>query len=303
MRWMQLEHEGNVKLGRTENGQVQPVAARSMQEVIRGEGLDPAGNPVPVEETRPLAPLRPGKIVAVGQNYMDHIREQGKEPPGVPVLFPKFPGNVIGKEEEICWPKSLTNQVDYEAELAVVIGAGGRCLDEDNALDAVFGYTAANDVSARDLQFSEGGQWTRGKAIDTFLPLGPIVVSKEEVPDPQVLPVVCRVNGETLQDSNTREMVFTVAQLVSFVSQSVALEPGDVILTGTPHGVGVFRDPQVFLQPGTPSRLRWETSGSSLTRLASTFSSTTRKVVSMTEKPILDADGRVPMETRKDQRS
>ena len=250
MRWMRFEDEVSVKLGRTENGQVQPVAARSMQEIIRGEGLDPAGDPVPVEEARPLSPLRPGKIVAVGQNYMDHIREQGNEPPGMPVLFPKFSTNVIGPEEEIRWPKSLTQQVDYEAELAVVVGQGGRCLDEEDALDAVFGYTAANDVSARDLQFSEGGQWTRGKAIDTFLPLGPVVASRDEVPDPQALPVVCRVNGKTLQDSNTKEMVFTVAHLVAFVSQSVALEPGDVILTGTPHGVGVFRDPQVFLQPG-----------------------------------------------------
>ena len=250
MRWMRFEHEGNVEIGRVEDGRIQPVAAQSMQEVIRGEGLDFAGDPVPVEEVRSLAPLRSSKIVAVGQNYMDHIREQGNEPPGMPVLFPKFSTNVIGPEEEIRWPKSLTQQVDYEAELAVIIGEGGRSLEEEDALDSVFGYTAANDVSARDLQFSEGGQWTRGKAIDTFLPLGPIVVSKEEVPDPQALPIKCRVNGETLQDSNTKEMVFTVAHLVAFVSQSVALEPGDVILTGTPHGVGVFRDPQVFLQPG-----------------------------------------------------
>lgn len=250
MRWLRFEQEGSVKLGKVEDGRIQPVAAQSMQEVIRGEGTDPAGEPVPIQEVRPLAPLRPGKIVAVGQNYMDHIREQGNEPPGAPVLFPKFPTNVIGPEEEIRWPKNLTQQVDYEAELAVIIGEGGRCLEEKDALDAVFGYTAANDVTARDLQFSEGGQWTRGKAIDTFLPLGPTVVSREEVPDPQALPIVCRVNGKTLQDSNTKEMVFTVAQLVAFVSQSVALEPGDVILTGTPNGVGVFRDPQVFLQPG-----------------------------------------------------
>ena len=250
MRWMRFEHEGYAKLGSVEGGRIQPVAAQSMQEIIRGEKTDPAGDLVPVEGIHPLAPLRPGKIVAVGQNYMDHIREQGNEPPGMPVLFPKFPTNVIGPEEEIRWPKSLTQQVDYEAELAVIIGQGGRCLDEEEALDAIFGYTAANDVSARDLQFSEGGQWTRGKAIDTFLPLGPVVVSKEDVPDPQALPIVCRVNGETLQDSNTKEMVFTVAQLVAFVSQSVTLEPGDVILTGTPHGVGVFRDPQVFLWPG-----------------------------------------------------
>ena len=250
MRWMRFEHEGSVKLGRVENGQVQPIAAKSMQEVIRGENTDLAGDLVPVEEVRTLAPLRPGKIVAVGQNYMDHIREQGNEPPGMPVLFPKFPTNVIGPEEEIRWPDNLTQKVDYEAELAVIIGEGGRSLGEEEALDAVFGYTAANDVTARDLQFSEGGQWTRGKAIDTFLPIGPVVVGADEVPDPQVLPIRCRVNGETLQDSNTKEMVFAVAQLVAFVSQTTALEPGDLILTGTPDGVGVFRDPQIFLQAG-----------------------------------------------------
>lgn len=250
MRWMRFEHEGSVRLGTVEDGRIRPVAARSMQEVIRGEKTDPAGDPVAVEAVRPMPPLRPGKIVAVGQNYMDHIREQGNEPPGIPVLFPKFPSNVIGPEEEIRWPEGLTRQVDYEAELAVVIGEGGRNLDEEDALDAVFGYTAANDVTARDLQFSGGGQWTRGKAIDTFLPLGPVVASRDEVPDPQALPIRCRVNGETLQDSSTEEMVFGVAELVAFVSQTVALEPGDVILTGTPHGVGVFRDPQVFLEPG-----------------------------------------------------
>ena len=250
MRWVRFEHEGSAKLGTVENGRIRPVAARTMQEVVRGEGTEVAGEPVAVGDVRLLAPVRPGKIVAVGQNYMDHIREQGNEAPGVPVLFPKFSSNVIGPEEEIRWPEGLTEQVDYEAELAVIIGEGGRCLEEENALDAVFGYAAANDVTARDLQFSGGGQWTRGKAIDTFLPLGPAVVGREEVPDPQALPIHCRVNGETLQDSNTQEMVFTAAQLVAFVSQTVALEPGDVILTGTPHGVGVFRDPQVFLEPG-----------------------------------------------------
>lgn len=128
MRWLRFEQEGSIKLGKVENGRIQPVAAQSMQEVIRGEGTDPAGEPVPIQEVRPLAPLRPGKIVAVGQNYMDHIREQGNEPPGAPVLFPKFPTNVIGPEEEIRWPKNLTQQVDYEAELAVIIGEGGAAL-------------------------------------------------------------------------------------------------------------------------------------------------------------------------------
>jgi 2-keto-4-pentenoate hydratase/2-oxohepta-3-ene-1,7-dioic acid hydratase in catechol pathway len=249
MRWMRFEYEGNVKTGRVQDGRVQPVAAGDLLEILRGEGLSPVGDSVPVGEVRPLAPLRPGKIIAVGQNYMDHIREQGAEPPGEPVLFPKFPTSVIGPEEEVRWPEGLTAQVDYEAELAVVIGTEARGLREEDALDVVFGYLPANDVSARDLQFGDG-QWTRGKALDTFLPLGPVVVGREEVADPQDLPVTCRVNGETYQKSSTREMLFPVSVLIAFISRSFTLEPGDVILTGTPNGVGYFRDPQVFLNPG-----------------------------------------------------
>jgi len=249
MRWVRFEHGGDERMGRVADGRVHPVAASGLLDIMRGEGLEPAGDPVPVEDVRSLAPLRPGKIVAVGQNYMDHIREQGVEPPGIPVLFPNFPTSVVGPEEEIRWPRGLTEQVDYEAELAVVIGRKVRGLNEAEALDAVFGYTAANDVSARDLQFGDG-QWTRGKALDTFLPLGPVVVSRDEVPDPQDLRVRCRVNGETLQDSSTREMIFPVRSLLAFISRAFTLEPGDVILTGTPHGVGYFRDPQVFLKPG-----------------------------------------------------
>jgi 2-keto-4-pentenoate hydratase/2-oxohepta-3-ene-1,7-dioic acid hydratase in catechol pathway len=139
--------------------------------------------------------------------------------------------------------------VDYEGELAAVIGKQARDLREEEALEAVFGYTIANDISARDLQFGDG-QWLRGKALDTFLPLGPMVVTKEEVPNPQNLPIRTWVNGRLLQDSHTGEMIFPVSKLLAFISQAFTLEPGDLILTGTPHGVGYFRDPQVFLQPG-----------------------------------------------------
>jgi 5-carboxymethyl-2-hydroxymuconate isomerase len=200
-------------------------------------------------DARLLAPVTPGKIIAVGQNYMDHIREQGAKPPGIPVLFPKFPTCVIGPGEEIRWPASLTSRVDYEGELAVVIGERASRVPEADALGVVAGYTVANDVSARDLQIGDG-QWLRGKGLDTFLPLGPAVVSADEVPDPQDLAIRTRVNGETMQDSSTAEMVFSVAELIAFITEGITLEPGDVVLTGTPHGVGNFRDPQVFLQPG-----------------------------------------------------
>lgn len=249
MRWMRFEHEGRVYLGYLDGDRVQPVEARDLRSVMAGKGTAPIGEALPLSVVRPLAPLLPGKIVAVGNNYWDHCREQNIDPPKHPTLFAKFPTSIIGPEEPIRWPKGLTEKVDFEAELAVVIGRKVRGISEAEALEAVFGYTAANDVSARDLQFGDE-QWLRGKALDTFLPLGPVVVTRDEVPDPQALPVRCRVNGVTYQDSNTREMIFPVRHLIAFIAQAFTLEPGDVILTGTPHGVGFFREPQVFLKPG-----------------------------------------------------
>jgi 2-keto-4-pentenoate hydratase/2-oxohepta-3-ene-1,7-dioic acid hydratase in catechol pathway len=249
MRWVRFDAGDGPRVGRLDGDQIQPVAAERLQDVIEGRGDEPAGAWVRAGECVLLAPLTPGKILAVGQNYLDHIREQGAEPPGLPVLFPKFPSSVIGPGEEIFWTDGLTQQVDYEAELAVVIGRRATRVSESEAPAHVFGYTGANDVTARDLQFGDG-QWTRGKGLDRFLPLGPVVVEAAEVPDPQDVAVRCRVNGETVQSSSTREMVFTVAQIIAFISDAITLEPGDVILTGTPDGVGYFREPQLFLAPG-----------------------------------------------------
>jgi 2,4-diketo-3-deoxy-L-fuconate hydrolase len=249
MRWVRFDAGDGPRVGRLDGDQIQPVAAERLQDLIEGRGDEPAGVSVPAAECALLAPLTPGKILAVGQNYLDHIREQGAEPPGLPVLFPKFPSSVIGPGEEIFWTDGLTEQVDYEAELAVVIGRRATRVTESEALAHVFGYTGANDVTARDLQFGDG-QWTRGKGLDRFLPLGPVVVEAAEIPDPQDVAVRCRVNGETVQSSSTREMVFSVAQIIAFISDAITLEPGDVILTGTPDGVGYFREPQLFLAPG-----------------------------------------------------
>jgi 5-carboxymethyl-2-hydroxymuconate isomerase len=196
------------------------------------------------------APIRnPSKVVAVGVNYLDHCRETGTEPPASPVLFAKFPTAVIGSGQAIVWDPSLTRQVDYEVELAVVIGREARCVTAAQALGYVFGYTVANDVSARDLQFGDG-QWVRGKSLDTFCPLGPHLVTRDEVPNPGALDLACRVNDVTLQDSNTSEMLFDVPTLIAFMTRAFTLRPGDVILTGTPAGTGAFRDPPLFLQHG-----------------------------------------------------
>ncbi len=195
------------------------------------------------------APLRPPKIVAIGLNYLDHIRETGLETPERPLVFAKFPSSVIGDGEEIVIDRSLTERVDWEVELAVVIGQRTSRVSPQDALGHVFGYTVANDVSARDLQFSDG-QWVRAKSLDTFCPLGPLIVTADEIPDPQRLALRTRVNGETVQDSNTSEMLFGVAELLSFCSHSFVLEPGDVVLTGTPWGCGEFSSPPRSLQGG-----------------------------------------------------
>ena len=191
---------------------------------------------------------RPQKIVCIGLNYRDHAEEQGTELPAAPLLFAKWPNTLIGPGEPIVIPP-ITKQVDYEAELGVVIGERVRGASAENALEAVAGFLCLNDVSARDLQFSDG-QWVRGKSLDTFCPVGPVFVPAADVPDPQALAIRAVVNGEVLQDSHTSNMIFSVAEIVAHVSRSITLEPGDLIATGTPAGVGAFRDPPVWLEPG-----------------------------------------------------
>ena len=196
-----------------------------------------------------LAPVLPGKVVAIGLNYLDHIRESGLERPEKPIVFAKFPTSVVGDGAPIRIPAALTQRVDWEVELAVVIGTTARDVAREDALAHVFGYTVANDVSARDLQFGDG-QWVRGKSLDTFCPVGPVVVTADEIADPQALHLVCRVNGEVVQDATTDLMVFGVAELISFCSQAFTLEPGDLLLTGTPWGCGEFMDPKRSLHHG-----------------------------------------------------
>ena len=191
---------------------------------------------------------RPGKIVCVGLNYRDHAEEQGLELPARPLLFAKWPTAFVGHGEPVVLP-SVTREVDYEAELGVVIGDRARGVPVDRAFDVVAGYVCVNDVTARDLQFSDG-QWTRSKSFDTFCPAGPEVVPASEVGDPQNLRIRCLVNGKPLQDSSTSHMVFGVAEIIAFVSEAITLEPGDLVATGTPAGVGYTRAPPRFLAPG-----------------------------------------------------
>jgi 2-keto-4-pentenoate hydratase/2-oxohepta-3-ene-1,7-dioic acid hydratase in catechol pathway len=191
---------------------------------------------------------RPGKIICVGLNYRDHAEEQGTALPEAPLLFAKWQNTLIGPGEPIVIPPIVT-KCDYEAELGVVIGQRVRDVSVENALEAVAGYTCVNDVSARDLQFADG-QWTRGKSPDTFCPVGPRLVPRDEVPDPQALGIRAILNGETVQESTTANMVFGVAEVIAYVTRTVTLEPGDLIATGTPAGVGAFRKPPLFMHPG-----------------------------------------------------
>lgn len=202
-----------------------------------------------ISEVEILAPIsQPEKIICVGLNYLDHCKETGLEPPASPVIFSKYANAIIGENDAIELPIN-SNQVDFEAELAIVIGKEAKCVSKEEAEDYIFGYTIINDVSARDLQFTDG-QWSRGKSADTFAPIGPTVVTKDKVGDPHNLDISLCLNDEIMQQSNTKNLIFNIPYIVSFLSQSMTLKPGDLIATGTPPGVGMGRNPQVWLKDG-----------------------------------------------------
>jgi 2-keto-4-pentenoate hydratase/2-oxohepta-3-ene-1,7-dioic acid hydratase in catechol pathway len=199
-----------------------------------------------------LAPLQPATIYCIGLNYREHAKETGAKIPDYPIVFMKSPTAMQNPDGPIVLPRKLrSDQVDYEGELAIVIGRRCKNVSRAEALDYVFGYTIANDVSARDWQKTWGGsQWCRGKGFDTFCPLGPALVTRDDVKNPNNLALTTRVNGVVMQQSNTRDMIFPVAELIEFLSGSTTLEPNTLILTGTPEGVGMGRKPPVYLNPG-----------------------------------------------------
>ncbi|MFJ7469975.1 fumarylacetoacetate hydrolase family protein [Peribacillus frigoritolerans] len=202
-----------------------------------------------LSEVNILPPIaKPDKIICVGLNYFDHCKETGMEPPESPVIFSKYANAIAGHNDAIEIPINST-EVDFEAELAFIIGREAKHVSEEEADDYVFGYTIMNDISARDLQFQDG-QWSRGKTADTFAPFGPVIVTKDEVGDPHNLAISLELNGEIMQDSNTSNLIFTVPKIISFLSQSMTLMPGDLIATGTPPGVGMGRNPKIWLKNG-----------------------------------------------------
>jgi 2,4-diketo-3-deoxy-L-fuconate hydrolase len=230
---------------------VQPAGLDRVREVvgrILGDPVTQNKYAVPEAEVRIGVPFVPRNVLCIGLNYKDHAEESNTPLPEQPVVFAKLTSCISAPGAPIVLPPD-TKEVDYEAEFAVVIGRNCRGVSAKNALDYVAGYTCLNDVSARDFQRGDG-QWVRAKSQDTFGPMGPYLVTSEDIPDPQRLPIRCWVTGQLLQDSNTDKMIFGVRELIAFISRGITLEPGDVISTGTPHGVGFARTPPIFLKPG-----------------------------------------------------
>ena len=252
MKIAQFYDKDRIRLGIIEANSL--VTLDSQDDMIdfikKASGFRPSGKAVPLDEVKLAPPVsNPSKIVGIGLNYMDHLREAKGQVPKYPLIFAKFPSSLIEHNGWITWDVNLTRKVDFEAELAVVIGKTIHNCPRTEAMKAVFGYTCANDVSARDLQVGDG-QWVRGKSLDTFCPLGPWIVTSDDIPDPHSLRISCRLNGQVVQDSNTSMMIFKLPELISFISENFTLIPGDVILTGTPHGVGAFRNPPIYMKDG-----------------------------------------------------
>ncbi len=237
------------------DGSVSYAEGSSIQDALQLEGNPFSGftrTNQKANVAKLLSPVEPAIVFGIGLNYRRHAEETGASLPTNPVLFFKGPNTVQNPGDPIVLPRHLkSDEVDYECELAVVIKETCRNVPVDKALDKVLGYTCANDVSARDWQkIYAGGQWCRGKTFDTFLPMGPWLVTADEIPDPQILPIRTVLNGETMQESNTSDMIFTVAELVAYLSGSTTLYPGSIIITGTPEGVGMARKPPRWLQAG-----------------------------------------------------
>ncbi len=262
-----IDHQRRGQVGVVHGEQVVLLPYADLPEMLEDGAFEPAdlldaaesgrGEAVPLTGV-PLGPpvAKPPKIVCIGLNYYDHASESGMQVPKQPILFSKYSTAIVGPGEPVVIPP-VTKQVDYEVELGVVIGRRGKNIPLENALDYVFGYTICNDISARDLQF-EDGQWLKGKTLDTFLPVGPAVVTSDEIPDPQALEISLERNGTVVQHASTKDMIFPVAEIVAYISRLMTLEPGDLIATGTPPGVILGQKDPLWLRPGEILRAKIE---------------------------------------------
>ncbi len=261
MRLVTFQHpHGQPQVGIVSGSQVLPALGDMLSVCAAGHAEEEAAPPIELADVTLLAPIpRPPKFICVGLNYRDHAAEAKMEIPQVPTIFNKFTNVVIGPGATIVLPR-VSSKPDYEAELAFVIGRGGRYIPAARAMEHVFGYTIVNDVSARDFQMATT-QWLMGKTFDTFAPMGPWIVTKDEISDPHALDISIEIGGVVLQKSNTREMIFRIPQLIEYISQVVTLEPGDVVATGTPAGVGFAWKPPRWLRPGDETIVRIEAIG------------------------------------------
>lgn len=257
MRWARVEIDGRVRGALVEGDELAIVEDDDPVEVLTGRRAPRAtGLRVPLDGARLVTPLAARRnVMCVGWNYLPHFEERsrvhGERPlPDVPAFFTKTTTSVIGPSDAVPSHRDLTLELDFEVELGLVIGTECRDVDEASAMDAVAGYFVSNDISARDLQKAHGGQWYKGKSLDGTCPIGPWIVSSDEIADPQDLDISCRLNGETMQSSNTRHMIFPIARVLAELSKGLTLLPGDLVLTGTPEGVGFSRVPPIFLRPG-----------------------------------------------------
>jgi 2-keto-4-pentenoate hydratase/2-oxohepta-3-ene-1,7-dioic acid hydratase in catechol pathway len=252
MKILQYFDSNQIRLGVLDEEMIYPLDFKGdmLDFILQSSSVKRISAPVPADSIEYVPVLtRPSKIVCVGLNYLDHIRESHGKVPDKPILFSKFSTSLIGHNKEILWSTNITKKVDFEAELAVIIGKTIKNCPAEEVIESIFGYTCANDVSARDLQFGDG-QWVRGKSLDTFCPLGPWITTQDEINDPNALSIKCSLNDRLMQDSNTNLMLFKIPELVSYISYNFTLLPGDVILTGTPHGVGTFREPSIYMKDG-----------------------------------------------------
>lgn len=264
MRLVTFQGPAGIRVGRLQGDRIVDLGFGEMSKFLaqpdwRERAEAAQGYSVALAEVKLCAPVRrPPKFIGIGLNYADHAAEAGLPVPKQPVLFAKYANAVTGPTDPIPHPgMEITTQLDWEVELGVVMGKTCRRVSEAEALSFVAGYTVINDVSSRDLQFFDG-QWMKGKTLDGFAPMGPHLVTADEIPDPQNLRLTMQVNGRTAQNGHTGKMIFSVAQIISFLSRLMTLEPGDVIATGTPPGVGQGMKPQVWLQPGDVCRAEVE---------------------------------------------
>ena len=247
-----LDDQNQICFGHKYNGNTADCLDGDLFDDLKGNGRK-------AEVKKILAPLDPRTILGIGLNYHDHAKEAGFDIPKYPVLFMKNPAAAANPDDPIVIPACCSRgpEVDYEVELGVIIGKAARNVSSTEALDYVLGYTPANDVSARRWQMHAGeNQWDRGKSFDTFCPFGPELITADEIPDPQILQLKCILNGETLQDTNTSDMIFSVAEIIAYLSDGMTLLPGTLILTGTPSGVGFIRKPPIYLMPGDTVELQ-----------------------------------------------